>query len=432
MIPPARTFECSNKPAWLVFCMPTRCYSWCMDAIIIGAGIAGLSAAAALREAGKKVLVLEARNRIGGRIYTRHDMADIPVELGAELIHGTHADTWSLVRQFGMATTELNYGTARGRGLRDVALADLPDPTPNETMAAYARRVGIADPLPYELQYLHYDGEPLERMGAAYLVDWYRRSLAEGECYGEHDFRIPGGYDQLLNIVAGETPIECEARVTRIDWSEGVTVTYIQNGHERTVQAAHAIITLPLGVLKAGDVSFVPELPHTKRRAIAALGTMSIAKLIYVFDKSFWPLNTDFLPDFAHTPAYWWRASHGSHGEVLVGWAAGDNARTLEALGTEAALAHGLRALSHTLEQELPAPRTAICHNWDTDPFTKGSYSYSPPGTSAADHDSLATACGDTLFWAGEATYSLDTSTVHGAFASGRRAAEQLLSFWEA
>ena len=401
------------------------------DVIIIGAGVAGLSAAQALSQAGKRVIVLEARSRIGGRLYTRHDIADIPVELGGELVHGTQASTWEVIRAQGIRTVEL-AGTEESSddGARFNPMA-LPTPAPHENVEEYLKRIDLdGKRMPPYLQFLSIDDEPLRRMNARFFLAYYSRQSAHGELYGEHDFRVPDGYDQLPQALAKGVPIRLEAIVQEVHWQhDGASVSFLHAHNIETLHARTVLVTLPIGILRHGDIRFVPALPPEKIAAIQCFGTVDVAKMIYVFDHKVLPGGVDQLHDFAHNPPMWWRgnAGHpGTHGDVVIAWAAGDNARMLLEQDYESALSTGLHSLRRLLGNEQLHPVKAIMHNWAGDPYARGAYSFLLTDSDDP-REALGRPTGRTLFWAGEATSIDNASTVHGAYESGKRVAKEIL-----
>lgn len=409
-----------------------------LDAIVVGAGTAGLAAARRLHAAGTRLVVLEARDRVGGRVYTRHDLGPTPVELGGEFVHGHYAQTWELVREHGITTVEMKESSDHepdGASVHDEAWRNLPEPGPRETMADYLARHGLrGESIPREIRYIDVDNEPLSRWNARALRDWLMPSRANGdEVYGEHDFRVPGGYDQIVDVLAEGLPITFEATVSGIDYTDpdGVTVTYRTNGALHQVVASAVVITLPVGVLKHNDVTFTPALPHSHQEAIQAFGLVDVAKLIYVFPGQVLPEGVTVLDDEGHVPPSWLSGSHGmaSRSEtVLVGWAAGDSARRLLRVERDEALDLGLASLRRLLGNPGLQPTRTLFHQWGADPFARGAYTFVPHAAPSTINDQLAQPVDGRLFWAGEATFALDPATVNAAYASGKRAAGELLA----
>jgi monoamine oxidase len=197
------------------------------------------------------------------------------------------------------------------------------------------------------------------------------------------------------------------------------------------VSGSAAIVTLPLGVLKAGGVRFSPPLPQAKRAAIDGLGLTAAVKLFYRFARPVLPPGADALSVEAGLPRFFWVSTPpGAPDQVLTGWAVHAQARELLALGEEAALARGLATLQSVLGPVAPVARRLS--EWETDPFTRGAYSMTPAGAAGL-RAALAEPAHGRLFWAGEATASdAEASTVHGAYTSGLRAAEAVQRQWPA
>ncbi len=407
------------------------------DVIVVGAGMAGLKAAFDLRAATLSTVILEARDRAGGRIHTDRTVANVPIERGAELIHTSDAETWELVRRqhlkthavgaqsIRLATGQWGNATHIGGDFDESLLTH--EPAPHEDIVTYLATMNIerAD-YPMLLRLFELDSERLDRLGALAMVNRLTGQAENGEPYGEHDYWVLGGYDQLFAPLVESAPIHYNQAVKQVEWSaHGVRIT-TQQGVIYTARTV--ILTLPIGVLKAGHVRFTPELPPAKQKAIAHFGVSDIVKLAYIFAGETLPRKVDVIIDERGNPPIFWNSSVGNRhfsGEMLVGWAAGDNARELIRLGETEALALGLKSLRSALDQPDLMPLHARMIHWNDDPFTLGAYSYLPPLAENAP-SALAAPIDNVLFWAGEATDTLWYSTVHGAYRSGARAAAQV------
>ncbi|MBV8460415.1 MAG: FAD-dependent oxidoreductase, partial [Candidatus Eremiobacteraeota bacterium] len=253
------------------------------DVVVVGAGMAGVTAARRLVRAGLRVLVLEARQRLGGRVYTLRDVCNAPIEAGAELIHGPRAQTWPEVREAGLSVRRNSHGATAtmidlGEGGRWLPLA-LAHPQAWHAFGIFRR---LATPQPHDISARHF----IERCG-------YRRrarSLAEmvftGHLPGSlddigiqgfiddgileletsTDYRINEGHDKLIEHIGNGIQVEFGFVVRTMEWFEDGVVIRDVAGHERSARAA--ISTLPAGVLQNGAISFRPELPEAKRTAL--------------------------------------------------------------------------------------------------------------------------------------------------------------------
>ncbi|MCU0480737.1 MAG: FAD-dependent oxidoreductase [Anaerolineae bacterium] len=412
------------------------------DVIVIGAGMAGLKAAHDIQQAGKSVLVLEAKNRIGGRIHTVHDFAPVPIELGGELIHTEQADTWELVHAHNIATYQQNeIGIMRGDKWvslaqdnqdEDTVLHQLVNkaqkvgmPKANETMENYLLRLGMTShDYPFSFRIIEYDTELFNRWDAQTLVQM-AEDYADTD-YGKTDYHVIGGQETLLNVLKTGLTIQLNAIVKQINWGKhGVTVK-TESGIQYASQ--HLILTIPPLVLQKRDIQFVPDLPKRKWQAIDSFGRSDIVKVIFHFNKRLLPDSFGSILDEGGLPPIWWRSNNAypeCEGDVLVGWASADNARQLIAMSESDAIQTALDSLRKALRQDTIIPTQARLHHWNDDPFACGAYPYIKPGGGFAIVE-LAEPLQKVLFWAGAAT-SADFSTVHGAYASGKRVAQEVL-----
>jgi monoamine oxidase len=405
--------------------------------IIVGAGVAGLASARHLINAGKHVTILEARNRIGGRVDTVHNpLFPIPVERGAEFVHGQPPEL-----QEPIDALDLVLGNMEGADnwcYNDGALERCNDFWSQWENVAEAilqeRPERDRSFLEFFSNHLEFDEETRknaiayvegfnaaksERIGLEYL----RLSLkASEETGGDTPSRILSGYDTIVEWLASQASgakIILNTRVEEVRWREG----YVNiNGFE----AEQAIITLPLGVLQAETVRFIPDVPE-KRAAAQQLNMGSVVKVVLSFRSAFWKErgleNLGFLISRELTPRTWW-TTYPVDIPILIGWAAGPAAEGVSLDRALDALSRCLKISRRTLEGEL---RAAIVADWQSDPFSRGAYSYAPAGAITAPAV-LAAPIGNTLFFAGEATnFRGHSGTVHGAIASGYRAAHELL-----
>ena len=418
-----------------------------VKAIVIGAGIAGLSAAYHLQAAGIEAVVLEGRDRIGGRAWTSRDFADIPVEFGAELIHGRSAEvnTWDWVRKLGLPTWHWNklddsmirledgawmtMGQARRQSpeldvTRSWELGDVPEPQDDEDLAMYLRRIGFSqEQLRYvQRSFANAEGDSMRYLNAKAHAHLFKDSDGEDD-YG--DYRILSGYDSYYEKLAAGMDIRLNKVASRIKWRGGIAVSTIQG---ETFAGDVAVLTLPLGVLKADAVEFDPALPKSKREALDGLQMGPVMKLVYQFDEPI--LDRSIGAIYAKdSPPMWWSPSLGRE-EGAVIWTAfltGDYARDMMRLGEEAALQKGLDTLRRETSQPDLQYVKARWVNWLQDEFARGGYSVCLPGHYAA-REKLASPS-PPIYWAGEASAPHHlTAMVHGAYFTGQRAANEIIA----
>lgn len=432
------------------------------DTLIIGAGAAGLAAARKLHDAGQKVAILEARNRIGGRIHTDFDFAPFPIEFGAEFIHGENTVTQALVKEAGLHTIVMpRYETLRWRSDQGILpIAQLPEPL-RTTLTALKTAYNLLheSTLPTDLSladYLRQQGfdEAAIQLADVRLAQTCCASIETLSCAdlqremqvdraGLEEFKIQEGYLPLLQWMAQGIEIRLNIVVKTIRWGEeGVEVEAEENGISRKgakgaeeligFGAKRCIVTLPVGVLQSGQVQFEPPLSSAKQQAIRALRMEPGTKLLYRFDHQLWD---DDLLFFCHMGlvARWWIPGYGRGGStVAAAFITADRAQQIDALDEAEALQIGLEELGQLLgrsdlQNHLVAAKR---QSWALDCLALGGYAHVPPGAADARVE-LARPEGDVLFFAGEATaYDTNPQTVHGAIESGWRAAQEVSEQW--
>jgi len=416
--------------------------------LVVGAGIAGLAAARELHRQGREVLVIEARDRIGGRIWTDTAWSDRPLDLGASWIHGvTGNPITELAAQSGARTVTTDYDNAviydttgapldRSGELRLERLADDIARVLREAQDGdrdQAVQAAVEAGLPWSAL------SPAERIEARFILNStleqeYAGSTAELSTYWFDadggfkggDVLLPAGYGQIVDDLAAGIPLALgqtvrEVRVTE----EAVTIATETD----TYTGPHAIVTLPLGVLKTGKVAFSPALPAPTQRSIDALGMGVLNKCYLRFPAVFWP-EVDWLEYVARRNGHWveWLSlARPAQQPVLLGFNAADFGREIEAWSDEQIVADALRTLRVLFGRQVPDPVGFQITRWASDPFARGSYSFNALSSTPDMRDELARSIDGRLHLAGEATHREYFGTVHGAYLSGLRAAQDSL-----
>jgi monoamine oxidase len=422
------------------------------DVVVIGAGVSGLAAARALRERGVRVEVLEARDRIGGRIFTHRDpRAPAPIELGAEFAHGSAPEVMEIVREAGLLAVDIAENRWEHRGRKRVPSHDFwgriehimsrmqkgrdPDRSFHEFLATspggrkFARDRTLAR-------------EFVEGFHAADPLRISERALAEGgspqgDPTEQRIGRVLDGYDHVPGWLARKPHAAVHLRTVakHIEWEPGAVHVETSKG---TFAGKAAIITLPIGVLQArpGDVGAVSIHPAISKHeeALSLVTTGPVTRIIMLFREEFWRkgklANMSFLQGSDPDITVFWTLGP-LRAPMLVAWAGGRRGAALALMSEEERHDRAVSAVA----RQFGYPRAKIAsllvdawsHNWEEDPFARGAYSYPLVGGSKAGA-TLARPIRGTLYIAGEATVSeSDSGTVHGAIRSGRRAATQLV-----
>ena len=425
-----------------------------VQVIVIGGGIAGLACARRLGEKGKQVLILEGRDRLGGRIHSV-PLGGVKVDLGASWLQGQKRNPiFDLARQAGARLVPTDFDTLElydvdGRELTDRehdVIDKVVEQTQEELLRAQ-KKASLNDSIePVVKRALDRPGlSPTALRGvrwslaseiaAEYAVDYRDLSLSQWDEdyeYGGADFQFAGGYSILVDYLAKEcarlgVQMQTNAAVQSVDWSSpGIRVRTGQQEYG----AERAVITLPLGVLKHGTVQFRGTMADDRRRAIERLGVGTLNKVAMVFGRRFWPEEAHYfgcLEEANETHMEFCNLEPVVGKPVLMAFFAGRAAVQMESMSDGDIQRAVLERLRRGLGRRVDAPLAMQVTRWAQDPFSRGAYAHVPPGATYDDYEALSEPIGDRVFFAGEATNARYPATVHGAYESGERAAQELL-----
>lgn len=449
--------------------------------IIIGAGPAGLTAARHLQRQGFHVTMLEARDRIGGRVFTDHSSLSVPVDLGASIITGVEADVTSQRRpdpsslicaQLGLELTVLNsdcplYDTVTGQkvppeldeaveveynGLLDdmqLVVAQKGDRAMQMSLeegleyGLKIRRVG-SDERSTEEEIL----SPLERR----VMDWHLAHLEYGCAASLQEVSLPywnqddiyggfggahcmikGGYGAIVDSLKDGLHIHLNHIVTEVCYESKTKVkVFTENGKEFTGDAV--LITVPLGCLKAETIKFSPSLPVWKYSSIQRLGFGVLNKVILEFPEVFWDDSVDYFGATAEETDQrgwcfmFWNVKKTVNAPVLIALVVGKAAINGQDLSPSDHVNHALVVLRKLFGEDVVRdPVASVVTDWGRDPFSYGAYSYVAVGATGEEYDTLGRPVNNCLFFAGEATCKEHPDTVGGAMMSGLREAVRIV-----
>lgn len=410
--------------------------------VVIGAGIAGLAAAKKLQEAGFKVNVLEAQDKVGGRVRTNRSLG-IPFDEGASWIHGIDGNPiTALAQEAGMTTFQTLDESMKsydiGGAIRKTSTYDSAEDEFYNILGSMMKKgsddqsfASVFNRLYPEKQndrlwkfflstYVTFDTGDLDKLSSTLYY--------EGEEYAGVEKIATNGYDTLVTYLAQNLSISLNQRVSAIDYRN----SSVQITHNNTVtQADFVIVTVPLGVLKNNKLLFNPNLPATKQTAIQKIGMNCVNKFLLTWNTTFW----DDVQYISYTPEVRDKFNYFVNlnkftpsANALMTFAYADYGRATEAMTDAQVTSEIMAHLKDMYGTSIPAPTRMLRTRWSTNENSFGAYSYTAVGTEMRHFDDLAEEIDNKLFFAGEHTEADHFSTAHGAYLSGIREADKIIA----
>jgi monoamine oxidase len=409
---------------------------------VIGAGISGLAAAKKLKDKGFNVIVLEAQDKVGGRLRTNRSLG-VSFDEGASWIHGIDKNPiTTLAQQAGMNTFETIDESRKsydiGGALRDAStynntedeLYSILDTMMKKGNANQSFETVFNNLYPTKANdrlwkfflstYITFDTGDLNKLSSTLYN--------EGEEFAGVEKIVTNGYDTIANFLASDLTIQLNQRVSKIDYSNAK----IQITHNGTIsETDFVIVTVPLGVLKANVIQFAPTLPTAKQNAIQKVGMNCVNKFLLTWDKAFW----DDVQYLSYTPETRDKFNYFVNVKkfnptvnALMTFAYADYARQTESMSDAQIVDEIMSHLKDIYGNNIPKPTNMLRTKWQSNENTYGAYSYTAVGTEMQHFDDLAEAIEDKLFFAGEHTNIDYFSTAHGAYLSGIREADKIIA----
>lgn len=416
------------------------------DVIVIGAGIAGLSAAGLLHKLGYKVLVLEARNRIGGRIWTFKHSTSVNLDLGAFWLHYLKKNPLKALadkHKIKIAKTDFNSlvicdpeGQKIDARRKKAALCRFADFSRFAEIFKKMRKecFSIQDILDV---YLSKQVTPLEEvptlkyLAKHWVEDAYGADLSGISPHyfdpeGSKDAYFPGGWDQIIRILSKNLNIQTDHKVEKIIYGEDTVKIHTNRA---SFESVYCISTIPLGILKNGSIHFSPPLPDFKRKVIDRLGIGLLNKIFLFFPRVFWDKNCEFIGyadsdkgnarEFINYFKYTGKP-------ILCTTITGRKAEYLEGLSDAEIVFVLMPVLRKIYGNNIPNPMECIATQWGSDPFSRGSFSYLGTASEYTDPHVLGLPLCGRLYFSGEATHDKYSASALGAYLSGVRDAKRI------
>jgi monoamine oxidase len=408
------------------------------NVIIVGAGIAGAVAAKNLKDKGFNVIVLEAKNRVGGRIYTDY-ISDTPVELGAGWIHQSNGNPLTkLVKDFNVKTKVTDYDNNElyGNDISEIEIDKLYNnimKNCNNYRKNLKNDISIEDciektiPQPFSKNLNYALNVNLEHEYGSDIKDMSLKYYDEGNEFKGNDLMVIG-YDKIVKELLKGIDVKLNQQVTDITYKNKEVIVKTNKNEFR---CDYVIVTVSIGVLKSGTIKFTPPLPSEKIKSMKNINMGVLNKLVLEFPKVFWD-NVDVINYVSDIKGVWnetFNLYPVLNKPILVMFTAGDFSKKMETWDDNLIIKSAMNTLQKIYGNgNIPNPINYKITRWNNDNNTLGSYSYSSVGSKQPnDRKNIASSIDNKIFFAGEATSSLYPATVHGAYLSGLEAFNQIL-----
>lgn len=426
--------------------------------IIIGAGIAGLTAGKTLQNQGFEVILLEGRNRIGGRLWTSKKWDDAFVDMGASWIHGREGNPLTKLANsinaqvFPTQSEKAIVYDVNGKVITEQKEAHLDKLTQQleqiivKIQNNYNQDISLQKALAKELNWQNLSdinkldfeyllNSNIEQEYAADISQLSAFYFDETKEFEGDDLLFVKGYNVISDYLAQGLNIKLNHTVEAIGYAAPSVSEYNNQGinittNQGNFQGDRVIVTLPLGVLQKNIVKFSPPLPEKKLEAINRLGMGVLNKLYLLCPKRFWQNNYDWIGKISEKKGQWseWvNLESALKKPILLGFNAGKFGREIESWSDEEIIADAMKNLRQIYGDSIPQPIDYQLTRWSQDPFTFGSYSYYATNSTPNHRRELAKPINQKLFFAGEATSVDYPATVHGAYLSGLRVSQEII-----
>ena len=409
---------------------------------VIGGGISGLAAAKKLKEKGFTVIVLEAQEKVGGRIRTDRSLG-VDFDEGASWIHGPNGNPiTSLASQSGTNTFLTSDDSVEVFDTNGIAYSEsVLTNTENQFNSALntVRNAGTQTQSFQTVFNSLYPKQANDRLWKYMLSAFLEfntggdtskltsKFFDDDEVFKGEDVIVTNGFDKVTNFLAQGLDIRLNTRVTNINYSN-IKVAITSNGN--IIEADYVIVSVPLGVLKNNGIAFTPDLPTYKINAIANTNMGNVNKFLLVWNTPFWDTDLQYIgytPDTKGKFNYYLNIKKFTPTNGLMTFAFGNYATVTESMTDNQIINEIMLNLKGIYGNNIPNPANFLRTKWGQNINSFGAYSYPTNGSTSADFDILANEVNNKVFFAGEHTEREYRGTVHGAYLSGIREADKII-----